>query len=58
VGIIIRSAVITVKGLVRLMVGELSHEEDSLLDKALLETYAKMILRLDQIYHRLILLFV
>ncbi len=41
VGDVIRSAVITLKGLVRLMVGELSHEEDSLLDKALLETYAK-----------------
>lgn len=40
-GDIIRSAVITLKGLVRLMVGKLSHEEDSLLDKALLETYAK-----------------
>jgi len=38
---IIRSAVITLKGLVRLMVGELTHEEDSLVDQALLETYAK-----------------
>ncbi len=38
---IIRSAVITVKGLVRLMLGELSHEEDSIVDRALLETYAK-----------------
>ncbi|MDP2586859.1 MAG: DUF87 domain-containing protein [Candidatus Komeilibacteria bacterium] len=38
---IIRSAVITLKGLVRLMLGELSHEEDSLVDRALLETYAK-----------------
>jgi conjugal transfer ATP-binding protein TraC len=41
VGDIIRSAVITLKGLVRLMIGDLTHEEDSLLDKALLETYAK-----------------
>jgi len=40
-GDVIRSAVISLKGLVRLMVGELTHEEDSLLDKALLETYAK-----------------
>jgi conjugal transfer ATP-binding protein TraC len=40
-GDIIRSAVITLKGLVRLMIGEVSHEEDSLLDKALLECYAK-----------------
>ncbi len=40
-GDVIRSAVITLKGLVRLMVGDLTHEEDSILDKALLETYAK-----------------
>lgn len=38
---IIRSAVITAKGLIRLMLGGLSHEEDSITDIALLETYAK-----------------
>ncbi len=38
---IIRSAVITVKGLLRIMLGSVSPEEDSLLDRALLETYAK-----------------
>jgi len=38
---IIRSGVITVKGLVRLMLGDLTHEEDSIIDRALLETYAK-----------------
>lgn len=38
---IIRSAVIILKGLVRLMVGKLSHAEDSIVDRALLETYAK-----------------
>jgi len=38
---IIRSAVITIKGLIRLMLGELTHEEDSIVDRALLETYAK-----------------
>lgn len=38
---IIRSAVITIKGLIRLMVGNLTHLEDSLVDRALLETYAK-----------------
>ncbi len=38
---IIRGAVITLKGLVRLMLGELSNDEDSLVDRALLETYAK-----------------
>ncbi|MDD5071401.1 MAG: DUF87 domain-containing protein [Patescibacteria group bacterium] len=40
-GDIIRSAVITLKGLVRLMLGGLNHEEDSIVDRALLETYAK-----------------
>ncbi len=38
---IIRSAVITIKGLLRLMLGKVTASEDSLLDRALLETYAK-----------------
>ena len=38
---VIRSAVITLKGLLKLMLGEFSHAEDSLMDRALLETYAK-----------------
>ncbi|MBU2575899.1 ATP-binding protein, partial [Patescibacteria group bacterium] len=38
---IIRSAVITLKGLVRLMLGQFTNEEDSIIDRALLETYAK-----------------
>ncbi len=38
---IIRSAVITIKGLLRLMLGTITPQEDSLLDRALLETYAK-----------------
>jgi len=38
---IIRSAVITIKGLVKLMVGNLTPKEDSVVDRALLETYAK-----------------
>lgn len=38
---ILRSAVITLKGLLRLMLGALTHEEDALLDRALLESYAK-----------------
>ncbi|MBU1131248.1 ATP-binding protein [Patescibacteria group bacterium] len=38
---IIRSAIITLKGLVRLMLGDLTNQEDSLIDRALLETYAK-----------------
>jgi type IV secretory pathway VirB4 component len=40
-GDIIRSAVITLKGLLRIMMGQLTPEEDSLLDRALLESYAK-----------------
>src|SRR3989339_100331 len=38
---IIRSAVITLKGLLRIMLGEMTHEEDSLMDLALIESYAK-----------------
>jgi len=38
---IIRSAIVTVKGLVRLMIGKVSYEEDSILDEALKATYAK-----------------
>ncbi len=38
---IIRSAVITLKGLMRLMLGAFTQEEDSLMDRALLESYAK-----------------
>src|SRR3989339_316160 len=38
---IIRSAVIPLKGLLRIMLGNLTSTEDSLLDRALLETYAK-----------------
>ncbi|MBI4457885.1 ATP-binding protein [Candidatus Uhrbacteria bacterium] len=38
---IIRSAVITAKGLLRIMFGTVTPQEDSILDRALLETYAK-----------------
>jgi len=38
---IIRSGIITVKGLLRIMLGGLTTEQDSIMDKALLETYAK-----------------
>ncbi|MBU0661022.1 ATP-binding protein [Patescibacteria group bacterium] len=38
---IIRSAVITLKGLVRIMFGSMTPQEDSIVDRALLETYAK-----------------
>ena len=37
---IIRSAVITLKGLLKLMLGKLTVEEDAILDRALIETYA------------------
>ena len=38
---IIRSAVIAVKGLMRIMFGNMTTAEDSIIDRALLETYAK-----------------
>jgi len=38
---IIRSAVITIKGLTRIMLGDMTHEEDSIMDRALIEAYAK-----------------
>lgn len=38
---ILRSAVITLKGLIRLMIGDVTNAEDSILDRAILETYAK-----------------
>ena len=46
-GDIIRSAVITLKGLIRLMLGQLTNEEDSIIDRALLETYAKKDITVD-----------
>jgi type IV secretory pathway VirB4 component len=38
---IIRGAVITVKGLLRIMLGGITAQEDSIVDRALIETYAK-----------------
>ncbi|MFH1789815.1 MAG: ATP-binding protein [bacterium] len=38
---IIRGAVITMKGLLRIMLGGLTTEQDSIIDRALIETYAK-----------------
>lgn len=38
---IIRSAVIAIKGLLRIMLGKITESEDSLLDQALIQTYAK-----------------
>lgn len=38
---ILRSAVINLKGLIRLMFGRMTKEEDALVDKALIETYAR-----------------
>ncbi|MBI5077447.1 ATP-binding protein [Candidatus Falkowbacteria bacterium] len=38
---IIRSAIITLKGLMRIMLGKMTFQEDSLMDNTLKETYAK-----------------
>lgn len=38
---VIRSAVITIKGLLRIMLGSITQQEDSIIDRALIETYAK-----------------
>ena len=38
---IIRSAIITLKGLLRIMIGNMTFQEDSLMDNALKETFAK-----------------
>ncbi len=38
---IIRAAVITLKSMLRLMLGSITPEEDSIIDRALIETYAK-----------------
>jgi type IV secretory pathway VirB4 component len=38
---VIRSSVITLKGLLKLMIGDLNFQEDALMDRALIETYAK-----------------
>lgn len=40
-GDIIRSSVISIKGLLKILLGEFTHQEDSLIDRAILETYAK-----------------
>jgi len=38
---VLRSAVISLKGLLRIMLGDFTHQEDSLMDRAILEAYAK-----------------
>lgn len=48
---IIRSAVITLKGMLRIMLGEVSAAEDSILDRALIETYAKNDITADADLH-------
>lgn len=48
---IIRSGVITLKGLLRIMLGEVSAAEDSILDRALIETYAKKDITADVDLH-------
>lgn len=44
---VIRTAVITIKGLIRIMLGQFTSQEDSLVDRALLETYAKKDINID-----------
>lgn len=44
---IIRSGVITLKGLLKIMLGKLTYQEDSIIDRALIETYAKKDITLD-----------
>lgn len=44
---VIRTAVITIKGLIRIMLGQFTSQEDSLVDRALLETYAKKDINVD-----------
>lgn len=48
---IIRAAVITLKGMLRIMLGEVSAAEDSILDRALIETYAKNDITADSDLH-------
>lgn len=50
---IIRSGVITLKGLLRIMLGEVSAAEDSILDRALIETYAKKDITADSDLHNI-----
>lgn len=49
---IIRSAVITIKGLLRIMLGKITPAEDSIIDRALIETYAKKDITPDADLHK------
>jgi len=49
---ILRTAVVTIKNLVAIMVGGLSPEEDAILDKAVYETYAIKDITADQKSHK------
>lgn len=49
---IIRSAVITIKGLLRIMLGKITPAEDSIIDRALIETYAKKDITPDVDLHK------
>lgn len=48
---IIRAGVITMKGMLRIMLGEVSPAEDSILDRALIETYASKDITADADLH-------
>lgn len=49
---ILRNAVVTLKGLIALMIGSLTPEEDAILDKALYETYALKDITIDVESHK------
>lgn len=49
---ILRNAIVTLKGLIALMVGTLTPEEDAILDKALYETYALKDITTDPESHK------
>lgn len=49
---VLRNAVITIKGLIALMVGALTPDEDAILDKAIYETYALKDITTDELTHK------
>jgi len=48
---IIRAAVVTIKGMLRIMLGKVTAAEDSIIDRALIETYAKKDITADSDLH-------
>lgn len=50
---IIRAAVVTIKGMLRIMLGHVTASEDSIIDRALIETYAKKDITADSDLHNI-----